>query len=391
MNAKNRVFQGGLGLGKGNPISMHTDSSHVYRVTGTSQIEDIINCGYVRPPIGKAKGGHTGEVFWTKGNEKLFFYDKRPVIETSTDILKKEGQIGAISLDKLTGIWMFDEQQNKYVNNIQAVRNAYNQIHPEQEQISQLREQISEYDKQLNALLANMQPYMQIPKVNREISKVIEKNNEINSSQIIDSLNDYKTVVEIKQSLLSYLEQANKFIKNNVEKQQEPQLEQTQPIQQDNNQSLPDDFWKEFERPEQEQKPQEPLPDNFWDEFDNPQQMTRPERIYNDDGTYTMEYIAYQANTPLGFNQTIYDQLLQHNTDIRTKKNNVGLTSQQADAMIQAMINGTLDTNGQPIVPEEGQMTSGRHMGFINVKILGAIATIVSLVAILGIVLLNLK
>lgn len=226
MNAKNRVFEDGLGFGKDNPISMHTDSSHVYRVTGTSQIEDIINCGYVRPPIGKAKGGHTGEVFWAKGNEKLFFYDKRPVIETSTDILKEEGQIGAISLDKLTGIWMFDEQQNKYVNNIQAVRNAYNQIHPEQEQISQLREQISEYDKQLNALLANMQPYMQIPKVNREISKVIEKNNEINSSQIIDSLNDYKTVVEIKQSLLSYLEQANKFIKDNVGKQQETVAEQ---------------------------------------------------------------------------------------------------------------------------------------------------------------------
>ena len=317
MNAKNRVFQGGLGLGKDNPISMHTDSNHVYRVTGTSQIEDIINCGYVRPPIGKAKGGHTGEVFWTKGNEKLFFYDKRPVIETSTDILKEEGQIGAISLDKLTGVWMFDEQQNKYVNNIQAVRNAYNQIHPEQEQISQLREQISEYDKQITTLLTSMQPYMQIPKVNREISKVIEKNNEINSSQIIDSLNDYKTVVEIKQSLLTYLKQANKFIKDNVGKQQEPiDRQQTQPVKQDNTQSLPDDFWKEFEQPQQEQKSNEQqLPNNFWNEFDNPNnnRKSRPERMYNSDGTYTMEYIAHLANTPLGFNKDIYDQLMQEN------------------------------------------------------------------------------
>lgn len=316
MNAKNRVFQGGLGLGKDNPISMHTDSSHVYRVTGTSQIEDIINCGYVRPPIGKAKGGHTGEVFWTKGNEKLFFYDKRPVIETSTDILKEEGQIGAISLDKLTGVWMFDEQQNKYVNNIQAVRNAYNQIHPEQEQISQLREQISEYDKQITTLLTSMQQYMQIPKVNREISKVIEKNNEINSSQIIDSLNDYKTVVEIKQSLLTYLRQANKFIKDNVGKQQEIVAEQqAQTIQQDNTQSLPNDFWKEFEQPQQEQKPQKPLPDNFWDEFDNPNngRIADPERKYNDDGTHTIEYITHLATTPLGFNKDIYDQLMQEN------------------------------------------------------------------------------
>jgi hypothetical protein len=161
-----------------------------------------------------------------------------------------------------------------------------------------------------------MQPYMQIPKVNREISKVIEKNNEINSSQIIDSLNDYKTVVEIKQSLLNYLEQADKFIKDNVGKQQETVVEQqAQTIQQDNTQSLPDDFWKEFEQPQQEQKQQQPLPDNFWDEFDNPNngQNAGPERKYNDDGTYTIEYITHLATTPLGFNKDIYDQLMQEN------------------------------------------------------------------------------
>lgn len=306
LNAKNRVFQASISFGKDNPISLHTDNSHVYRVTGSSQIEDIINSGYVRPPLGKAKGGHKGEVFWTQGSDKLFFYDKRPVIETSTDILKGEGQVGAISLDKLTGIWMFDEQQNKYVNNIQVVRNAYNQLHPEQEQISQLKEQISTYDKQITTLLANMQPYMQIPKVNREISKVIEKNNEINSSQIIDSLNDYKTVVEIKQSLLSYLEQANKFIKDNVEKKKEqPVVQQIQP-----------------------QNTTQQLPDNFWNEFDNSKnnRNTRPERMYNSDGTYTMEYIAHLANTPLGFNQTIYNQLMEEN-ELKRQQNEEQMSS----------------------------------------------------------------
>lgn len=138
INAKNRVFQASFSFGKNNPISMSTNSNHIYRVTGLSQIEDIINCGYVRPPSVKAKGGHIGEVFWTQGSDKLYFYDKRPVLETATDVLKENGQIGAISLDKLTGIWIFDEQQNKYVNNIQLVRNAYNQIHTAQdeEQIS---------------------------------------------------------------------------------------------------------------------------------------------------------------------------------------------------------------------------------------------------------------
>ena len=227
INAKNRIFQASIPFGKDNPISMKTDEKHVYRITGLSQIEDIINCGYVRPPLGKAKGGHTGEVFWTQGSDKLFFYDKRPVIETSTDILKEEGQIGAISLDKLTGIWMFDEQQNKYVNDIQSVRNAYNQLHPVQEQISQLKAQISVYDRQIADLLNSIQPYMQIPKVNQEISKVIEKNNEINSSQIIDSLNDYKTVVEIKQSLLTYLKQVDKFINDNSIKKQQSEGQMT--------------------------------------------------------------------------------------------------------------------------------------------------------------------
>lgn len=192
----------------------------------------------------------------------------------------------------------------------------WNNTSSEKAEIEQLKEQIEKYNSQINTLLANMQPYMQIPKVNREISKVIEKNNEINSSQIIDSLNDYKTVVEIKQSLLTYLEQANKFIKDNVGKQQEAVIEQqTQSVQQDNTQSLPDDFWKEFEQPQQEQKPQQPLPDNFWNEFDNPSngRNAGPERKYNDDGTYTIEYITHLATTPLGFNKDIYDQLMQEN------------------------------------------------------------------------------
>ncbi len=208
----------------------------------------------------------------------------------------------------------------------------WNNTLSEQAEIEQLKEQIEKYNSQINTLLSNLQPYMQIPKVNQEISKVIEKNNEINSSKIIDSLNDYKNVVEIKQSLLTYLEQADKSIKDNVRKQQEP-IEQQQPVQQENNQSLPDDFWKEFEQPEQEQKPQQPLPDNFWDEFDNPNsgRSSGPERKYNDDGTYTIEYITHLATTPLGFNKDIYDQLMQENEAKRQQ--------------------------------DEGQMTSGeRHM-----------------------------
>ena len=189
----------------------------------------------------------------------------------------------------------------------------WNNTSSEQAEIEQLKEQIEKYNSQINTLLANMQPYMQIPKVNQEISKVITKNNEINASQIIDSLNDYKTVSKIKQSLVSYLEKADKFIKDNVGKQQEPVAEEQPGQTQTSTQSLPDNFWDEFDKPQEKQTPTNQSFEEIMAEFDKPDPTARPERMYNSDGTYTMEYIAHLANTPLGFNQTIYDQLMQYN------------------------------------------------------------------------------
>lgn len=218
-NAKNRIFQASMSFGKDSPISMNTDNKHVYRVTGTSQIQDIINSGYVRPRMGKAKGGHQGEVFWTQGSDKLYFYDKRPVLETSVDILKENGQIGAISLDQLTSIWMFDEQQNKYVNNIQMVRNAFNQTHPEQEQTYE-------------------------------------------------------------------------------------------------------DLMKELDEPKKEQVYTEQKSENLMDH----DSLVIPGRKYNADGTYTMEYIAHLANTPLGFDQEIFNKLMEENA-IKGKQNEAQMTS----------------------------------------------------------------
>lgn len=189
----------------------------------------------------------------------------------------------------------------------------------EQEEINQLKEQIEDYNNQINTLLENMQPYMKIQKVNNEISKVINKNNEINSLQIIDSLNDYKKVIEIKQSLLSYLEKADKFIKDNVGKQK------VQSVQQDNTQSSSDDFLKKFD-----------IPKNV--------QLSRPERKYNYDGTYTIEYITYLATTPLGFNKVIYDQLMEENAIKRQQQKEVEFKKNEE---LKRMINETSDTEKQ--------------------------------------------
>lgn len=127
-DSRNRVFINNLAIGKDIPIAMSTSSTSNYRVTGLNQIEDIINCGYVRPKAGKLMGGHTNEIFWTRGGENTFYYDKRPVLEVSEDKLK-DGQMGAISIKDLLGIWVFDESQNKYINQINYFRNLYEQRH----------------------------------------------------------------------------------------------------------------------------------------------------------------------------------------------------------------------------------------------------------------------
>ena len=53
VNARNRVFINDMAIGKNSPNAMSTVSTSVYRVigrkTGTGQITDIINSGYVRP------------------------------------------------------------------------------------------------------------------------------------------------------------------------------------------------------------------------------------------------------------------------------------------------------------------------------------------------------
>ncbi len=125
-DVKNRVFVNNLAIGKDIPNAMATSSTSIYRVTGFKQITDIINCGYVRPKAGKLVGGHMNEVFWTKGGEKTFYYDKRPVLEVAEEKLK-DGQMGAIAIESLAGIWVFDEKQKKYVNQLAYFKDLYRQ------------------------------------------------------------------------------------------------------------------------------------------------------------------------------------------------------------------------------------------------------------------------
>ena len=115
-NTRNRVFEQKLAFGKDNPISLKTNSDFVYRITGYDQIEDILTSGYVRSKE-KVNGGHKKELFWTRGGEKLFYYNKMPVLEAPYTKVQ-DGQLGAIPLEDLTSIWIFNDKENKYVNYI---------------------------------------------------------------------------------------------------------------------------------------------------------------------------------------------------------------------------------------------------------------------------------
>lgn len=101
-----RVFSNtGLGLGQNNPISLTTHPKSAYRVTGQDQIDDIFSSGFIRPkPGGVVKGGHQNEVHFAQGGPKLFYYDKRPVIEIDMKDIK-DGMTGNISKDKIKSIW----------------------------------------------------------------------------------------------------------------------------------------------------------------------------------------------------------------------------------------------------------------------------------------------
>ncbi len=125
-NVRNRVFEHGIAVGKNLEQSMSTDSEHIYRRTGMNQIKDIIKTGYIRPkPV--VKGGHKLEVFWTHGGEKLFYFSGEPVLEVLTSSVK-DGQIGALTIQDLTAVYIFDYDLNRYVNRLDEILGLYNNV-----------------------------------------------------------------------------------------------------------------------------------------------------------------------------------------------------------------------------------------------------------------------
>lgn len=135
-NAKNRVFETEFGPSyDDSPNVFRTNKESVYRITGISQIVDIVNSGYVRPKEGKLKGGHENEVFWSKGGQKLNFIDERPIIEAPIDSVQ-DGQIGALSIDDLSAVWIFNPDTKKRENKLDILKES-RKLLAKDEQISE--------------------------------------------------------------------------------------------------------------------------------------------------------------------------------------------------------------------------------------------------------------
>ncbi len=123
--AKNRLFRGGMGIGRDNPDALSTKEENAYRLTREDQIIDIEESGYVRPKKGKLKGGHKGEVFWSEGSEKLFYLESCGGFVLEINKEKVDGTIRAASIKDLKAIWRFDEEEGLWKNLLPGVLERY--------------------------------------------------------------------------------------------------------------------------------------------------------------------------------------------------------------------------------------------------------------------------
>ena len=152
-NCRNSVGSGGFGLGKDNPISLHTKDTSVYRTTGYGQIADIINTGYVKPKGYGNRAKRVGDIiYWSSGGDKLFYYNKKPVLEVSSEKLT-DGQIGAISIDALEAVWIFNNNLEQYENKIDILKKLNIIVNKEHASIS--KEEVELYFNRNNNEILN--------------------------------------------------------------------------------------------------------------------------------------------------------------------------------------------------------------------------------------------
>ena len=102
---QNRVFTGDPIFPKTTWQIPASNTNNAYRLTGQSQIDDIMQTGFVRPRLGKIKGGHINEVHWSNGHPKSGYnvQDGQYVLETNSNLVNNTSN--AISVNDLLHVW----------------------------------------------------------------------------------------------------------------------------------------------------------------------------------------------------------------------------------------------------------------------------------------------
>lgn len=181
----NRVAPSVTALGKNDPTALSTKEGYVYRETGIDQIYDIVNCGYVR----SNEKRKSNQVWWTSGGANSFHVNKRPILVASSDIVVNE-KAGAISIDDLSEIWMYDEQNQKWNNKINDVKS----MRVGKQKLDQMQ---SEY----NTLLTELEKYAVIPQVATQIQNVKNKNAQLDSINLTSN-SDYEKIILEKKEII---------------------------------------------------------------------------------------------------------------------------------------------------------------------------------------------
>ncbi len=94
------------------------DDDKVYRITGKEQINDMIECGYVRS---RENGTHGNRVFWTQGCAGYAFApgDKYTIVVSASNLKNK--QIGAVPLSEVTNVFKYNMEENRFVDVIEVI------------------------------------------------------------------------------------------------------------------------------------------------------------------------------------------------------------------------------------------------------------------------------
>ena len=137
IETRNSVFENEFSVGTPTPQSLITNEKSVYRVigrhTGMGQLNDILYSGYVRPRDTLPTHRNHNRLFWTKGGHHTFYGNGNSIILEAPAEIVFDGKIGAIPFEDLTGIWQYNPETQRFVNNIDFYREKYKEIHQETE------------------------------------------------------------------------------------------------------------------------------------------------------------------------------------------------------------------------------------------------------------------